>query len=148
MPELDPEWEYFTADPEIEDLLALSPGVYDLGSDAARAGVRFGSGKPGGGSMGRVAREKVKPPPDPRPKPLAKPPDATCPACVAPFRRKRRGQRYCSPECKPKGGRPRLRPREAACCRCLKVFEPKQIHHHKYCSPACANRAAGARRAK
>lgn len=137
-PELDPAWEYWTPDPEIEELLG-PPGWDVLGSILDHR-QRDGSGRVSGFRFGRRPDGKTHLGPG-RKRPEAAPELApvTC-TCGYTFRPTRPGNRYCSRACVVHPKRLPVIP----CGGCRREFRPK-YGRQAYCSRACAPKAGGVR---
>ncbi len=136
--QIDPEWEYWTPDPEIEELFQdsgrLGTRVFGM-MDFPRkkdfvAGIRFGKGNPDG-FWGHLAlpkwtsrdfREEI--------------PERKCKGCQKWFTPNRSSRVYCSLKCT---HRFRGRPREledVECGHCNRVFRPRDSTQ-KFCSVRC-----------
>lgn len=132
---IDPAWEYWVPDPEVEEVLypRPAPGFDGLGLDRRdwrAAGFRFGSGNPNSfhGRYGRAAP----------PRPEAAPPVAArCPWCRGHYLRPaaQAHRRYCSRDCQ--AAARRCPPR--ACGGCGAEFRPDR-NSRDYCSRACVPR--------
>lgn len=130
MPELDPRWEYYIPDPEIEEVIAerLAPRKYDA-LDAneeetryhkTNVGFRFGKGNP------NFTKFRFgKPKPERRERPVKQ-----CATCGELFRSN--ASKYCSTTCRGLS----VRNPEVPCARCGKVFLRKHWYQ-QYCSRKC-----------
>lgn len=146
--ELDPVWEYFTPDPEVEEVVYARRAcgldvLYDpeVSYRGANPGFRVGRGNPNHGAYLRLARPRpVRDREGISPRP--------CPSCGRVFTPMRRARVCCSKRCA------RLvywdgrcgadgRPVRVACGECGVEFAPLWPGH-RLCSRACAS-AAGAR---
>lgn len=155
--EFDPAWEYFVADPEIEEVVYARRafGFSLINSDLRKPdhgnmGFRFGNGNPNRCvfRLARPKRERYREEPAPR----------QCPKCGIMFV-SRRCTVHCSKKCgcgAPKGGwgnqyttrvgsisKKRVY-RASQCAECGSEFRPRDAQH-TYCSVRCASKVRGRR---
>lgn len=140
--QFDPEWEYFQADPEIEELVYSRPGrmftrlPVDKDEKTGRMvlrGIRVGHDP----NWDHTWQE-------PYPQVIAKSlPPVTCPTCRYTFNPTTPGRKFCSRRCSNQDYRvpPEKRPKKTltpkACSRCGILFQP-ETSRRRYCSRRCA----------
>ncbi len=132
---IDPAWEYWVGDEEVTELLAETgacagyDSVLDWRMDKHESlGLRFGRGNPDSFNC-FLAPEKLA---DGR----ALVSQRNCEKCGVAFTPDRHSRMYCSVECRPRRGREREIPLEAACAQCRRPFEPA-YWGQTYCSLTC-----------
>lgn len=142
MPELDPDWEYWTPDPEIAELMGestTSDGFEGLGIEYFRnerlggnVGFRFGTGNPNNARF-RLAPERYREVRESRCR------DIKCSVCGITFKQYRPDREFCSRVCANAvtAEERRERPQELACVRCGKLFDPARTDQ-VYCGRVCA----------
>lgn len=134
---VDEAWEYWTADPEVEELLAEASacGGFDALNDRRAEcrgwslGLRFGNGNPDRCSF-KLGRERPG-------REIRESPRRDCKGCGESFRPARRWLRYCCRACVPPfGGAGVRRLADRVCPQCKKSFRPRD-HEKKYCGRQC-----------
>jgi hypothetical protein len=137
---IDPRWEYFTTDEEIEEILSWNrskdfDSILDGRRDWFADGIRFGKGNPNhfNFKLARPRPERCQETLDQR--------ECQRKECNEVFWPRRASQRYCSRECRPITAKT-IQARGCARSECPVVFTP-QRDDRRYCSPRCAALVGG-----
>lgn len=126
MPEvIDPAWEYWVPDPEIEEVMGGRSEVDLLGDHHVPAinGYQIARRHP------NLVHTHLAPEKPTRPPARKRRPPQTCPRCGETFYPPTRGQVYCSRACFVTPARP--------CETCKTVFTPKASNRGRFCSRKC-----------
>lgn len=138
---IDPEWEYYVANPDIEEILTFKlrtrKALFDvfgisLEKDDRSTGFQHVPTDNPNYARTRLAPVKFKDRYAAEPA-RRMPEREECPTCGWVFRPYRKGQIYCGNSCRPNYG---VLPRERSCVVCSRPFRPRYSTHH-ICSKTC-----------
>lgn len=126
---IDPNWEYYTPNPELEELLHYDSDPLDqiYGGKENKCDVSFIFAVDSRKTPARIEKK--------------------CPDCKKLFFSQREDKKYCSKECwnrnrRGRGGRKRVLPESIPCKVCGTSFRPRQSSH-RCCSKVCGSRQGG-----
>lgn len=127
--ELDPAWEYWTPDPEIDEVMRYTnvdiiATIIEFNGGKIRDGIRFGKGNPNR-PYGKIAREKIS----------ILESTERCTVCGDFFYRTANHQKYCSRQCKRESWYGRSYSART-CEACNKYYMPK-YYKQRFCSTLC-----------
>lgn len=140
--DIDEAWEYFTPDPEIDDIVHGKKAHYLIEEVTdwrlhkyKLSGIRLGKGNPDfyhthlARDPDKYKYKTLRESLDPRP----------CKGCGEMFLPDRQGRKHCSSQCYKRKGRERELPESAQCVVCKGFYRPK-FSTQKCCSPLCGNK--------